>query len=497
MDSGKIQSFAAVSNVKGEAVKPDSISPGIDEWQAIIDQVLQQINAVVEAMLRPWWLLQIFVIVICYAAAHFAAEALTPPLENRLRRIEAQPQLLRIFVVPLRRLKWIVLALALWLSTILINQFTWTSRSYYVGVAATLVAAWVIISVISRFIRNRSLAHLFAVSAWSIVALGVVGLVDDAFAILDNLALPIGNFRLSLLIVLKGVLLLVALIWLATVASDFIERRLRKNEDLAPALQVLIGKAAKFLLLTIAILATLSAMGVDFTALTVFSGALGLGIGLGLQKVASNLISGIIILMDRSIKPGDVISLGETFGWINSLQSRYVSVLTRDGVEYLIPNEIFVAEQVVNWSHTNRTVRLEIKFGVSYDADPHEVRKLAVEAISSLERILSTPAPVCHLAGFGDSSIDFVLRFWIRDPVRGLTNIKGAAFLAIWDAFKTHDIDIPFPQRELLLQQPIRIESVEKIPRRRSSADTAVQARQKPQEDEQVAVDTTRKTTKA
>ncbi|MGR3708843.1 MAG: mechanosensitive ion channel family protein, partial [Alterinioella nitratireducens] len=169
----------------------------------------------------------------------------------------------------------------------------------------------------------------------------------------------------------------------------------------------------------------------------------------GLQKVVSNLVSGIIILLDKSIKPGDVISLGDTFGWIETLGARYASVVTRDGKEYLIPNEDLITSQVVNWSHSNQFVRLDINFGTAYSDDPHKVRKLAIEAARSVDRVLSSRAPVCHIVGFGDSSVDYVLRFWILDPTGGLTNIRGNVFLALWDSFQENGISIPFPQREV------------------------------------------------
>ncbi|RMF10258.1 MAG: mechanosensitive ion channel family protein [Alphaproteobacteria bacterium] len=366
---------------------------------------------------------------------------------------------MRALVIPLRRTKWIIYALALWLSAIAIKQITWASRSYYVNIAATLVAAWVVISIVSRLIRNRFLANLFAVAAWVVVALNVVGLLDETVSLLDSAAITIGAFRLSLLLIVKGIILIAVLLWLATITSNFIEQRIRRHEDLAPALQVLLGKVLKFVLLTFALLTGLSMLGIDLTALTVFSGTLGLGLGFGLQKVVSNLISGIIILVDRSIKPGDVISLGNTFGWINSLRGRYVSVITRDGVEYLIPNESFITQEVVNWSYSSRDVRQEVRFGVSYDADPHEVRRIATEAASRLDRVLNARPPVCHLTGFGDSSLDFVLRFWIADPENGLANIKGAVLLALWDAFSEHGITIPYPHRQLLISEPIRIEA--------------------------------------
>ena len=185
--------------------------------------------------------------------------------------------------------------------------------------------------------------------------------------------------------------------------------------------------------------------------LAVLSGAIGVGLGFGLQKVVSNLVSGVIILLDKSIKPGDVISLGDTFGWINALGARYVSVVTRDGKEYLIPNEDLITNQVVNWSHTNDFVRLDIFFGTSYHDDPHKVRELAVAAAASVGRVLKDRAPVCHIVGFGDSSVDYILRFWISDPSAGLTNVKGAVYLGLWDSFQEHGISIPFPQREVTL----------------------------------------------
>ncbi|MEX0310145.1 MAG: mechanosensitive ion channel family protein, partial [Tateyamaria sp.] len=210
-------------------------------------------------------------------------------------------------------------------------------------------------------------------------------------------------------------------------------------------------KVVQIVFYAIAFYAGVRALGIDLTGLAVLSGAIGVGLGFGLQKVVSNLVSGVIILLDKSIKPGDVISLGDTFGWIQTLGARYASVVTRDGREYLIPNEDLITGQVVNWSHSNDFVRLDIFFGTAYDDDPHQVRKLAIEAAKGVERVLSSRPPVCHIVGFGDSSVDYILRFWITDPTGGLTNIRGNVYLALWDAFKQNDISIPFPQREVRL----------------------------------------------
>lgn len=193
----------------------------------------------------------------------------------------------------------------------------------------------------------------------------------------------------------------------------------------------------------------LKSVGFDLSGLTVLSGAIGVGLGFGLQKVVSNLDSGIIILLDKSTKPGDVISLGDTFGWIASLGARYVSVVTRDGQEYLIPNENLITGLAVNWSHSDEFVRIDLFFGVSYDEHPHLVRKIAVQAALSADRVLKTRAAVCHINGFGDRSVDYILRFRIRNPVERLTNVRGGVYLALWDAFKENGITLPYPQREV------------------------------------------------
>lgn len=426
-------------------------------FDALLEDATASVLELANVLTSQRFLIQIAIISICYVVAAGLSRGLTPLIEKRLRMIDKQPQLMRLLIIPLRRFKWILFALIMWAAFLVMREFLWASRSYHIGIAVQLVTAGVVISIASRLIRNRSVANLFAVVAWSLAALSIIGLLDDVAGLLDKAAFSIGAFRLSVLLVLKGAFLLVALVWLASIVGDFIDRRIRNTLELEPTVHVLIGKSVKFILLATAVLASLSAIGLDLTVLTVFSGAVGLGIGFGLQKVASNLISGIIILIDGSIKPGDVIEIDDTFGWIGSLKARYVSMMTRDGVEYLIPNENFVSEQVVNWSHSNRAIRLEIAFGVSYDSDPHEIRKLAVASVSDLPRVIATPPPVCHMVAFGDSSLDFVLRFWIMDPQGGVTNIKGAAFLALWDAFKEAGVEIPFPHRDVALRGPVTI----------------------------------------
>jgi small-conductance mechanosensitive channel len=214
-------------------------------------------------------------------------------------------------------------------------------------------------------------------------------------------------------------------------------------------------------LVVVAVVVATTELGVDLTAFTIFSGALGVGLGFGLQKVVSNFISGIIILLDRSIKPGDTISLGETFGWIRELSARFVSVVTRDGREHLIPNEDFITQKVINWSFSNDLIRLDVTFGVSYDSDPHAVSAMAIEAAAGVPRVLVSNKPVCWMTGFGDSTIDFILRFWISDPKNGLTNIRGLVLLAVWDKLKQNNVEIPYPHRELIVRDAVQVKGPE------------------------------------
>jgi small-conductance mechanosensitive channel len=404
-----------------------------------------------------WTLLQIALLAGLFGLALLLSRRLRPPLVAWLgraaipARFAAQLRALPSVLTPL------IYLLLLWLALAAMLQSTWPSRSYLLSIVASLLTAWVVIRLVTTFVRNPALAKTLAICAWTLAALNITDLLDPSVALLDSLAVSFGDLRISLLTVVKGVVTLAILLWAASVSSRFLERRISRVPDLTPSIQVLLGKLLKITLITLAVVVALNSVGIDLTALAVFSGAVGVGIGFGLQKVVSNLISGVILLLDKSIKPGDVIELGETFGWISSLGARYVSVVTRDGKEYLIPNEDLITQRVVNWSFTNELVRMEITFGVSYDCDPHEVRRIAREAAAKPPRVAKDTPPVCHLTGFGDSSLDFVLRFWIRDPQGGVMNVKGEVLLAVWDAFREHGIEIPYPHRQVLIKDPVEV----------------------------------------
>lgn len=372
---------------------------------------------------------------------------------------------LRLGLLIDRRLALIVFTLLSWAVVLVMRETTYSFRSQLIALAATIAAAWVGIFFLARVIANRFLRRIVAWAAWIWVTLHLLSLTEPAAEFLDSVAMSIGDFRLSLMTVIKALAITGMMIAGARMLSRLITGRLSQNEDISPTMRVLTAKLLQIVLFSLAIIVGLKAVGFDLTGLAVFSGAVGVGLGFGLQKVVSNLVSGVIILLDKSVKPGDVISLGDTFGWIEELGARYVSVVTRDGKEYLIPNEDLVTGQVVNWSHTNNFVRLDLKFGTSYADDPHKVSEYAINAALGVKRVLAQRRPVCWVTGFGDSSVDYVLRFWIGDAEGGLTNVRGQVYLALWDAFKENGVAIPFPQREVrVLNEAIAVRQGETPP---------------------------------
>jgi len=407
-------------------------------------------------LLRPWNAYQIGIALGVLLIAHILSRLLAPRLHEWMRTREGWPKWrMRFLVLVHRRLRLILFVILIWPVIWIMREYTWPSRSYLLSVIGSLAFAWLIIAIVTRLIVNGFVRAVVRYAGWSWATLSILGLTEEAQKLLDSAAIEMGGMRLSLWIVVQAIVSIAVLMFLARFISTTTASRIRQNTEISPSMQVLAIKILQFLLYGAAFFIGLKAVGVDLTGLALLSGAIGVGLGFGLQKVVSNLVSGVIILLDKSIKPGDVISLGETFGWINSLGARYVSVVTRDGREYLIPNEDLITGQVVNWSHSNEFVRLDIYFGTAYGDDPHEVRRIAIEAAKGVDRVLGFKPPVCHIVGFGDSSVDYILRFWISDPTGGLTNIRGNVYLALWDAFQQNGISIPFPQREVrLLNEP-------------------------------------------
>ena len=424
--------------------------PTAQNAQDVALSLVDDANGFLAALLRPWNAYQVLIAAGLVLTALIVAKTLGPVLYRWMRGRTGWPTWrMRVLVILHRRL-WLISFVALiWPTVWVMREITWPSRSYMLGILAELTLAWLLIAFLTRLIGNSVLRALVRYSGWTWVTLSILGLTSDAQLLLESAALDIGEMHLTLWLVVQAVVILGALFALARFLTRTSGQSIRRNTEISPSMQVLLVKLSQVIFYGMAFFVGLKAVGVDLTGLAFLSGAIGLGLGFGLQKVVSNLVSGVIILLDKSIKPGDVISLGETFGWIEALGARYVSVVTRDGKEYLIPNEDLITGQVVNWSHSNDYVRLDIFFGTGYNDNPHQVRQLAVQAALSVDRVLSSKPPVCHIVGFGDSSVDFVLRFWIEDPTGGLTNIRGNVYLALWDSFQDNGITIPFPQREV------------------------------------------------
>ena len=341
-----------------------------------------------------------------------------------------------------------VFAVLMRVARIVMKASTWPSRSYLLAVCAKLALAWLVIRLITSVIRNEFLVRLVSLSAWLVAALSIVGQLDPAINALDSVSIVLGGLRLTPLLLIKLAVLLAVALWLSNLASNFIESRIAQSGDLTPSVQVLLVKMIRLGLMVFAVAVAMSAVGINLSALAIFSGAAGVGIGFGLQKIVANFISGIILLADKSVKPGDLVTIGDSSGRISAMKTRYISVAAGDGREFLIPNEDLVTQKVTNWTYTDKNTLVKVMFGTNYDADPRLVCKLALEVAAAAPRATKGKPPNCILTEFAEAGMKFALTFWIGDP-DGMDNVKSEVMLALWDAFKREGIKVPYPVREL------------------------------------------------
>jgi len=317
---------------------------------------------------------------------------------------------------------------------------------------SNLAVAGIVIRLLTCLMPNRALARGAATTVWIVVSLHILGLLSPITEFLQDLSFSMGESQFTALGAIKGVLLAAICLQAASMIAQFTTRRIEKIEDLSPSLQVLMIKAVKIALFTAAILFALSSVGIDLTSLAIFSSALGVGIGFGLKTIFSNYVAGVLLLMDNSIKPGDTIEVGSVFGVVRDMHGRYASVLTRDGKEYLIPNEQLIANEVINWTYSDTNVRLKIPVGIAYESDLKKAMELIEKATEGVDRVLRHPAPAARLIGFGDSSVDLQLRVWIADADKGVANVRSEILVNVWNLYHEHDIEFPFPQRDVLLK---------------------------------------------
>lgn len=296
-----------------------------------------------------------------------------------------------------------------------------------------------------------SLEKAVAWLIWILLALHIAGFSENLVESLDEISFSIGKERISALLVLQALMAVAASILLSLWASRAIEKKIMSTEVMDMNLRVMLSKVARTVFILIAALSALSAAGIDMTALSMFGGALGVGLGLGLQKIASNYVSGFIILLDRSIHINDIVSIEDKMGVLTKLTTRYVVLKSPDGSEALIPNDTLITSTVVNHTYTDRQVRLAAPVQVSYGSDLELAMKIMLDAAKNQPRVLDSPEPLVFLRSFADSGIDLELGFWIADLEQGRFALISDINLEIWREFKRHGIEIPFPQREVRL----------------------------------------------
>jgi small-conductance mechanosensitive channel len=300
-----------------------------------------------------------------------------------------------------------------------------------------------------------------AVAVWLVIALELLGWLEKIQATLEQVHLIPGRNMFTLWELIKGIVVVTVFVFVTTFVARTVERRLMRLHSIALSTRIGISKFTYFVLLGIGVLLGINAAGVDVTTLNVLTGGIGIGLGFGLQTIAGNFVSGFVLLIDKSIKPGDVISFTghtgtstENFGWVQELRGRYVVVRDRDGVETLVPNQNLITNSVINWSYSDKRVRLRLPVMISYDDDPEQALEALLEAVGDHARILREPAPVSRLMAFEDYGMRLEVRFWIADPMNGVNNVRSDVNRAIWRVFRSHNIRIPVAQRELRMLPP-------------------------------------------
>src|SRR4030081_3059813 len=417
----------------------------------ITEFLLSSARSVGAEVASPWFYLQGGLILAGAGIALGAGVAVRSRIDMTSAAM-GWPAPLRLFIrVVIGSAPTAVFAVEMTVARIVMVASPWPSRSYLLAVAANLAFAWLIIRLVTSVIRNTFIVRLVSLSAWLVAALSILGQLEPTIEALDSVSIVLGGLRLTPLLLIQLCVLLAVALWLTNIASNFVEGRITRSGDLTPSIQVLLIKIIRLGLMIFAVAVVMSAVGINLSALAIFSGAAGVGIGFGLQKIVANFISGIILLADKSVKPGDLVTIGDSTGRINEMKTRYISVAAGDGREFLIPNEDLVTQKVVNWTYSDKNTLVKVNFGTNYDADPRLVCRLANDVAAAAKRALKGKPPNCILTEFAEAGMKFALTFWIADP-DGMENVKSEVMVALWDAFKRADIRVPYPVRELIVR---------------------------------------------
>src|SRR5262245_25551017 len=439
----------------------DLISMDVHEIVESIQTFLRSVGAEVAS---PWFYLQFGLIMATAGIAWAADAAIRSRVDMTSLAMRWRLQLRHFARVMVFSASTAIFAILMIVERVIMSHATWPSRSYLIVVSAKLALAWLAIRLITSVIRNAFIVRVVSLAAWTVAALSIIGQLDGAIDVLDSYAIVLGDLRLTPLLLLKAGALVIVAVWLTNIASNFAESRINRSSDLTPSIQVLLVKMIRMGLMVIAVVIALSAVGINLSALAVFTGAAGVGIGLGLQKIVANFISGLILLVDKSVKPGDLVTIGDNTGRISTMKTRYISVAAGDGREFLIPNEDLVTQKVVNWTYTDKNTLVKIPFATNYDADPSVVCKLAKETAAAAPRAIKGKPPNCILTEFAEAGMKFSLTFWIADP-DGMDNGKSGVRLALWEAFKPEGIRVPSPVREIRVRGgALPVETVVGVP---------------------------------
>jgi len=423
---------------------------------------LQAASAVMDRLLLPASLAQFAIIGGAILLGWWLARLIRPRFTSAVAPDDLQGRL--------REVTWVAAPFALTLLILAtVDGLMHAARAAagYVDVAVQLTALLLLIRVVMYVVRVSLGARArikgwgtpISLILWVFLSLHLLGWGDTVIAALDGMGINLGKTRISVWSVAKLVVTVSVFVLAAMWVSRWLERHVLKVDALPPTMRIGIAKFTQAFLVALSVLIGLNAAGLDLTTLNVLTGAIGIGLGFGLQSIAANFVSGFVLLMDRSIKPGDVISFSGTtgtategFGWVEELRGRYVVVRDRDGVATLVPNQNLITNSVVNWSYTDPRVRLKLPVRVSYRSDPELAMRLMLQSTAGHPRVIQNPAPVARLMSFGDHGIELELRFWIPDPQEGVNNVRSDVNRAIWRLFKEHGIVIPVAQREVRVE---------------------------------------------
>ena len=420
------------------------------------EHLLDKLGSWLALLMSPQSLLQFSLI----ALAWVFAMMLDQRLRSRFSVILGEEGKATVKTLAMRGSQRLILPMAMLLIVILVRSLldALAYEVWLLDIFVPLLLSLAIIRITVFLLRRaytpspliKAWESIISTSIWLIVVLHLVGVLPDITALLDELGVTIGNKRVSVLAVIKVTLSVIVFLLLASWLSRVLERRVMGSRHLGVSMRLAISKTIKIVLLSLAVLIALNSVGIDLTALTVFGGALGVGLGLGLHRITSNFVSGMILLYDRSIRPGDVITIGAEgrFGWVQELRARYVVVRDRDGVETLIPNENLITSEVTSWSHTDKAVRVKIRVQISYGDDPEKAMEAMLKACEH-PRVLKEPQTAVRLMDFGDNGMNLEARVWIEDPEAGVNGVRSDINLAIWKGFRQAGITIPFPQRDV------------------------------------------------